>query len=103
MQRYTQATGGDMEEYELGEWVRFEDVRDVLQTLHNAAEMYAADQSRATDERCGLVQPITVAEGNDLNAALALVADILAADSTDDQTESDFYSDDPSPDWETPP
>jgi hypothetical protein len=41
-----------------------------LERLYNAADVYAAQQDRAPDERCGLVQPITVAEGNELLAAL---------------------------------
>lgn len=43
----------------------------VLMQLADAAECYAADQARATDPRCGLVQPVTVAEANELNEALA--------------------------------
>lgn len=42
-----------------------------LRRLANAAERFAADQSEATDTRCGLVQPVTVAECEELNAALA--------------------------------
>ena len=45
-------------------------LRAALERLHNAAEVYAAVQSRATHPRIGLVQPITVADGNELNASL---------------------------------
>ena len=41
-----------------------------LDRLHNAAEIYAAVQDKATDQRIGLVQPVTVDEANELNAAL---------------------------------
>ncbi len=42
----------------------------VLRRLANAAEVYAADQSGATDARVGLVQPVSAAEANELNEAL---------------------------------
>lgn len=42
----------------------------VLRRLANAAEVYAADQSGVTDVRVGLVQPVSVAEANELNEAL---------------------------------
>ena len=41
-----------------------------LRILAEAADAYAADQSHATDQRVGLVQPITVDEGEALNQAL---------------------------------
>lgn len=44
--------------------------RAALKRLYNAAEIYAAVQDKATDQRIGLVQPVTVAEANELNAAL---------------------------------
>jgi hypothetical protein len=42
-----------------------------LEQLADAAELFSADQGRATDPRCGRVQPVTVAECEALNAALA--------------------------------
>jgi hypothetical protein len=42
----------------------------VLKRLYNAADPYAANQDGADDPRCGLMQPITVAEANELNNAL---------------------------------
>jgi len=45
-------------------------LKHALIELEAAAEAYAADQSRATDSRCGLVQPITVEDGNRLLSAL---------------------------------
>ncbi len=49
---------------------RVQALEAALMELGSAAEVYAADQSRATDQRCGLVQPVTVAEANELNAAI---------------------------------
>lgn len=46
--------------------------------LEEAADLYAADQSRATDPRCGLVQPITVAEAEELNEAIRQARAALA-------------------------
>jgi len=51
---------------------------DALARLVDAADAYSADQSGATDKRCGLVQPITVAEGQELNDAMAAARAILA-------------------------
>jgi hypothetical protein len=45
-------------------------LREALEALKDAAEAYSADQSGADDPRCGLVQPITVAEGIALNEAM---------------------------------
>jgi hypothetical protein len=53
-------------------------LRQALVNLVDAAESYAADQSGATDSRCGLVQPITVAEGEALNTALRTASAALA-------------------------
>ena len=44
-------------------------VLNALRRLYEAADVYVACQDRATDDRCGLVQPITVADGNELIAA----------------------------------
>ena len=44
----------------------------VLKQLAEAADVYAADQSRATDPRCGRVQPVTVEQAELLNATLRL-------------------------------
>ena len=43
-----------------------------------AALDYTADQSGAEDKRVGLVQPISVAQGIELNAACEEMADVLA-------------------------
>jgi len=48
-----------------------------LQRLSEAADAYRADQSYANDPRCGLVQPIDVKEGKELNAALDEAWDLL--------------------------
>ena len=47
-------------------------LRALLLRLANAVEAYRADQAGATDPRLGLVQPITVAEGEELDAALTV-------------------------------
>jgi len=46
------------------------DAAKALARLANAADCYAASQVAATDARCGIVQPVTVAEAEELNAAL---------------------------------
>ena len=46
--------------------------RRTLEGLSNAAQVYSASQDSATDPRCGLVQPISVEDGKELNIALAL-------------------------------
>ena len=52
-------------------------VLNALRRLYEAADVYVACQDRATDERCGLVQPITVADGNELIAAQCEALEIL--------------------------
>ena len=52
-------------------------VLNALRRLYEAADIYVACQDRATDERCGLVQPITVADGNELIAAQCEALEIL--------------------------
>ena len=52
-------------------------VLNALRRLYDAADAYVACQDRATDERCGLVQPITVADGNELMAAQCEALEIL--------------------------
>jgi hypothetical protein len=52
-------------------------LREALRRLAWAADGYAADQSRATDPRCGLVQPVTVADGVELLAALREAWEVL--------------------------
>ena len=42
-----------------------------------AALDYVADQSEAKDKRVGLVQPVTVAQAIELNAACDEMADVL--------------------------
>jgi len=51
-------------------------LKHALIELESAAEAYAADQSRATDSRCGLVQPITVEDGNHLLSALKIANEL---------------------------
>jgi hypothetical protein len=46
------------------------DLYRTLERLIDAADAYRADQDHATDLRCGLVQPITVAEGRELGEAI---------------------------------
>lgn len=48
-----------------------------LRSLIDAAEAFAADQSTATDPRCGERQPTTVAEGEALNQALTAARAVL--------------------------
>lgn len=45
-------------------------LRNTLARLLDAADVYVADQSGATDERCGLVQPVSVEEANELARAV---------------------------------
>lgn len=60
-----------------------------LRRLRNAADPYCASQDSATDDRVGIVQPVTVAEGEELNRALDAadrtlrVAALTAADAGD--------------------
>ena len=46
-------------------------LREALSRLVDVAEVYSADQAGATHPLCGLVQPISVVEGRELNDALA--------------------------------
>ena len=62
---------------------RSERLRGVLDWLVAAAEVYEARQEGATDSRVGLVQPITVAEGNELMAALRQARALLKEASDD--------------------
>ena len=50
-----------------------------MERLTNAASYYEALQDSATDPRVGVVQPITVAEGNELMAALDQACKALRA------------------------
>jgi len=45
---------------------RLERTRKALRILANAADPFLADQSRATDERGALVQPVTVKQAEEL-------------------------------------
>jgi hypothetical protein len=51
-------------------------LKHALIELESASEAYAADQSQATDSRCGLVQPITVEDGNRLLSALKIANEL---------------------------
>ena len=55
-----------------------DELKHALVELEAAAEAYAADQSLATDRRCGLVQPITVRDGNRLLSALKAANELSA-------------------------
>jgi|GEM_PF-2247767 len=52
-------------------------LEEALGQLHDSASEYAADQSGANDPRCGVVQPISVADGEALNDALRRAAALL--------------------------
>lgn len=54
-----------------------------LERLDSAAECFAASQDGATDWRVGLVQPINVAEGQELVDALAAARAAIAASKED--------------------
>lgn len=49
---------------------RLDTLAAALSRLADAAEAVSADQSYAKDPRCGIVQPITAAEGQELNNAI---------------------------------
>jgi hypothetical protein len=82
LERSLAAVTAELEMWRDGSIVREEDKaeRDALKhaliELEAAAEAYAADQSRATDSRCGLVQPITVEDGNRLLSALKIANEL---------------------------
>lgn len=57
--------------------VLIERYKVALTALEHAADIYAADQSGATDPRCGLHQPVSVADGEALNEALKLARSML--------------------------
>ena len=48
--------------------------REARKALQDAADMFSAEQDRAPHPSCGLVQPVSVADCEALNAALALAA-----------------------------
>lgn len=48
-----------------------------LVRLESAAEIFMADQSRATDPRVGLVQPVSVAECDELSEAIRVARQVL--------------------------
>ncbi len=54
-----------------------ERTRKALRILANAADPFLADQSQATDERVALVQPVTVKEAEELNAACKEAREVL--------------------------
>lgn len=63
-------------------WAREKTLRGLLVELIDAVEPYEADQSGATDPRCGEVQPITVEEGLALCRALSTARAYLYARET---------------------
>lgn len=52
-------------------------ILNALQRLANAADAHRADQKGAPHPRCGFTQPITVAEGQELNDALDEAWEVL--------------------------
>lgn len=52
-------------------------LRVALDRLDLAVDMFRADQTRATDKRVGLVQPVSVADCEELNAASRQAREIL--------------------------
>lgn len=46
--------------------------------LEAAADVFSAEQAGATDKRCGLVQPVSVAECEALNEAVRLASLVIA-------------------------
>lgn len=56
-------------------------LRDALTTLEYAADPFLADQSRAQDPRCGLTQPVSVADCEALNAAVKGAREVLEGNS----------------------
>jgi len=54
-----------------------ERTRKALRILADAADPFLADQSQATDERVALVQPVTVKEAEELNAACREAREVL--------------------------
>lgn len=50
---------------------------ELLGELLDAVDPFLADQSGATDSRCGLVQPVTVGECETLNEAVARARNYL--------------------------
>ena len=51
---------------------------ETLKRLANAADAFAADQTGATHPQCGLVQPVTVKECEELNQAIAEAYKLIA-------------------------
>jgi hypothetical protein len=56
---------------------RIAELKKALADLHDAAGEYAADQSGATDPRCGITQPVTVEDAEALNHAINKAAALL--------------------------
>jgi len=54
-----------------------ERIRQALRILANAVDPFLADQSQATDERVALVQPVTMKEAEELNAACREAREVL--------------------------
>lgn len=52
---------------------------NALRRLYEAADVYVACQDGAPHEECGLVQPITVKEGNELISAQSEALEVLQA------------------------
>ena len=53
------------------------EMRGKLQLLVEAVDPFLADQGGAADSRCGLVQPVSVAECNELNEAVKAAWELL--------------------------
>lgn len=69
----------DMPDAEFELFVENNELRLALKRLASAADVYAADQSMADDPQCGLTQPITVNQGNELSKALKKAWEFLEA------------------------
>jgi hypothetical protein len=69
---------GHIREIEQASLARQAQLRHVLRELVDAGEALEADQSGATDSRCGEVQPITVEEGKAFSDALRRARKVLA-------------------------
>ncbi len=56
---------------------QLDDLANLTAQLEEAASPFAANQDQATDPRVGLTQPVTVAEAEALNAALAACKEFM--------------------------
>ena len=59
--------------------------RALMNELLDAIDPFLADQSRATDSRCGLVQPVTVADCETLNTVVKRARKFLEIGETNEE------------------